>query len=140
MGQTLAQSKIMSIQNSFDLLATNIQEETKSLKEQAEVEKKSDKNASPVKMEQAVKGIEKKTQKIFTDLDTITNMEYELKEKGADVPPEEELNAIRKKIQDSVASANEYIKTYKQEVESKKKEAEAEKEEELGGKDPKNRS
>lgn len=61
MGQTLAQSKIMSIQNSFDLLATNIQEETKNLKEQAEIEKKSDKNPSPQKMEQAVKGIEKKT-------------------------------------------------------------------------------
>lgn len=67
-------------------------------------------------------------------------MEYELKEKGADVPPEEELSNIRKKIQDSVASANDYIKTFKQEVESKKKEAEAEKEEELGGKDPRNRS
>ena len=51
----------MSIQNSFDLLATNIQEETKNLKEQAEIEKKSDKNPSPQKMEQAVKGIEKKT-------------------------------------------------------------------------------
>ena len=40
MGQTLAQSKIMSIQNSFDLLATNMQEEAKEIKERSEIEKK----------------------------------------------------------------------------------------------------
>ena len=47
MGQTLAQTKIMSIQNDFDLLATNIQDEFKSFKQISEMEKKSDQNASP---------------------------------------------------------------------------------------------
>ena len=43
MGQTLAQSKIMSIQNSFDLLATNMMAEADSIKEKSEIDKKSEK-------------------------------------------------------------------------------------------------
>ena len=40
-------------------------------------------------------------------------MESELKEKGADVPSEDELNQIKSKIKGSVEKANDYVKSYK---------------------------
>ena len=47
MGQSLAQSKIMSVKNSFDLLATNVQEEADTIKEKAELDRKTSKQATP---------------------------------------------------------------------------------------------
>jgi len=67
-------------------------------------------------------------------------MESDLKDKGADVPSDGDLNQIKSKINSAVTQANDYVKGYKSEIESKKKEAEAEKEEQFGGRDPKNRS
>ena len=94
-------------------MATNIQEEADSLKEKSELDKKSDKNASPEKIQQSVSSLQKKTQGILADLDKVSNMEYELKEKGADVPSEDELNQIKSKINKSIAQANDYVSSYK---------------------------
>ena len=76
----------MSIQNSFDLLATNMQEEVESIKEKSEIEKKSDKNASPEKIQETINAIQKRSKGILNDLDQVSSMESDLKEKGADVP------------------------------------------------------
>ena len=40
-------------------------------------------------------------------------MESDLKERGADVPSEEELNQIKSKIKNSISQANDYVKNYK---------------------------
>jgi len=67
-------------------------------------------------------------------------MESDLKEKGADVPSEEELSAIKSKMNGAIKQANDYVVSFKSELEAKEKEEEAKKEEELGTKDPKQRS
>ena len=94
----------------------------------------------PEKIQSSVAQLEKKTNKILGDLDQVSSMESDLKEKGADVPSQDELNQIKSKLTGSISQANDYVKNLKQDLENKKKEAEAEQEEQLGVKDPKKRS
>jgi hypothetical protein len=47
--------------------------------------------------------IQKKSKAILNDLDQVSSMESDLKEKGADVPSEEELNQIKSKIKGSIS-------------------------------------
>ena len=102
MGQSLAQSKIMSIKNSFDLLSTNIQEEAVTIKEQADLERKTDKSASPDKTQENVNALKKRTDQIMVDLEKVSGMESDLKDKGADVPSQDDLNQIREKFNLSI--------------------------------------
>lgn len=95
---------------------------------------------APEKIQSSVAQLEKKTNKILGDLDQVSSMESDLKEKGADVPSQDELNQIKSKLTGSISQANDYVKNLKQDLENKKKEAEAEQEEQLGVKDPKKRS
>ena len=46
------------------------------------------------------------------DLEQVSSMESELKEKGADVPSEEELSTIKQKINGAVDKANEYVASF----------------------------
>jgi len=61
----------MSIQNSFDLLATNMQEEADSLKEKSEIDKKANKESSTEKMQESVNLLQKKSKAILSDLDQV---------------------------------------------------------------------
>lgn len=139
MGQSLAQSKIMSVKNSFELLATNIQDEANTLKEGAELDRKTNKDASPEKVQADVDGLKQRTDKILTDLQKVQGMESDLKDKGSEAPAGS-LFEIEEKMNNSIKQAQDYVKGYKSDVENKQKEDQAAKEEALGVSNPRMRS
>ena len=61
MGQSLAQSKIMSVKNAFELLAQNVQDEASTLKDQSELERKNNKEYSPDSVQEGVNALKKRT-------------------------------------------------------------------------------
>lgn len=103
----------MSVKNSFELLSTNIEEEAQTLKEQAELERKTSKSATPEKVQEKVDALKKRSDQILVDLEKVSGMESDLKEKGADSPQEGNLEQIKEKFSKSIQEANEYVKSYK---------------------------
>ena len=49
----------------------------------------------------------------MVDLEKVSGMESELKEKGADVPSNSELSVIQDKFDQSIKQVNDYVKNYK---------------------------
>ena len=66
-------------------------------------------------------------------------MESDLKDRGSEAPAGS-LFEIEEKFNNSIKQANDYVQTYRKEVESKQKEEEASRAEALGVNNPKQRS
>lgn len=102
MGQSLAQSKIMSVKNSFELLSSNIEEEAQTIKEQSELERKTNKSATPEKVQESVDALKKRSDQILVDLEKVSGMESDLKEKGAETSQDGNLEQIKEKFSKSI--------------------------------------
>ena len=74
----------MSVKNSFELLSSNIEEEAQTIKEQSELERKTSKSATPEKVQESVDALKKRSDQILVDLEKVSGMESDLKEKGAE--------------------------------------------------------